>query len=77
MRNVPLDLQLTVASESIAELSKSLAIVVSEVERLGKDEESSGLCKSFSALMQSSQLRMDAAVSELKASPAYPFSSTK
>ena len=61
------------ASDNIAELSTSLAIVVSEVEKLGKDEESSGICKSFSGLMRSSQLSMDAAVSELQVSPAHPL----
>lgn len=59
-------LQLAVASENIAELSKSLTIVNSEVDKLGKDGESSGICDSFSVLMQSSQLSMDAAVSELR-----------
>ena len=59
-------MQLAVASENIAELSKSYSIVSSEVHQLREEELSSGICDSFAALMQTSRLSMEAAVAELK-----------
>ena len=59
-------LQLTVASENLAELSKSLGVVSSEVQHMRCNDQHSELCPAFAALLLSSQETMSATVDQLK-----------